>query len=210
LLKFKRDTSDLTTFFPVAEGAGPVVSRKTRKYLGRAESQREYEMKKRTIISIQEYQPEFDFEEAEHVPPFTLPEYQRTLLLPRITAGLTDLAIVAVIYLIFLAATYMQMPENFMPDRSLFGIYGLCYFSLVTIYLFLFMLSASQTPGMKYRRLTVVSVDDAPLDPKRACLRGFGYLISILPVLLGFVWMLIDPEHLTWADKVSGTYVKKI
>ena len=26
-------------------------------------------MKKRTIISIQEYQPEFDFEEAEHVQP---------------------------------------------------------------------------------------------------------------------------------------------
>jgi uncharacterized RDD family membrane protein YckC len=167
-------------------------------------------MKKRTIISIQEYQPEFDFEEAEHVPPFTLPEYQRTLLLPRITAGLADLAIVAVIYLIFLIATYMQMPDNFIPDRRLLGIYGLCYFSLVTIYLFLFMLSASQTPGMKYRRLTVVSVDDAPLDPKHACLRGFGYLISILPVLLGFVWMLIDPEHLTWADKVSGTYVKKI
>ena len=40
-------------------------------------------------------------------------------------------------------------------------------------------------------------------------MRGFGYLISILPLMLGFIWMLIDPEHLTWADKVSGTYVKK-
>ena len=80
----------------------------------------------------------------------------------------------------------------------------------MSIYLFLFMLSASQTPGMKYRRLVVVNSEDMPLDPKRACLRGFGYLISILPLLLGFVWMLIDPEHLTWADKVSGTYVKKI
>jgi uncharacterized RDD family membrane protein YckC len=167
-------------------------------------------MKKRTIISIQEYQPEFDFEEAEHVPPFTLPEYQRTLLLPRITAGLTDLTVVAVIYLIFLAVTYIEMPENFTPDRRLVGMYGLCYFSLVTIYLFLFMLSASQTPGMKWLGLTVVGLDAAPLDPKRACLRGFGYLISVLPLLLGFVWMLIDPEHLTWADKVSGTYVKKI
>jgi uncharacterized RDD family membrane protein YckC len=166
-------------------------------------------MKKRTIISIEEYQPKFDFEEAEHVPPFAVPEYQRQLLGPRMAAGITDFVIVAAIYSIFLVTTYLEMPENFTPDRRLLGIYGLCYFALVGIYLFLFMLSASQTPGMKYRGLTVVTVEGAPLDPRRACLRGLGYFISILPLLLGFLWMLIDPEHLTWADKVSGTYVKK-
>jgi uncharacterized RDD family membrane protein YckC len=167
-------------------------------------------MKKRTIISIQEYQPMFDFEEAEPAPQFTIPEYQRRLLGPRMAAGAADFLIVAVVYVIFLVMTYLQMPENFTPDRRVLGIYGLCYFALVGIYLFLFMLSASQTPGMKYRGLTVVTLEDAPLDPRRACLRGLGYLISILPLLLGFLWMLIDPEHLTWADKVSGTYVKKI
>jgi uncharacterized RDD family membrane protein YckC len=72
------------------------------------------------------------------------------------------------------------------------------------------MLSASQTPGMRRRQLIVVTRDGELLDPKHACLRGFGYLISILPVLLGFIWMLVDPEHLTWADKVSTTYVKKL
>src|SRR4051812_5826904 len=127
-------------------------------------------MKKRTIISIQEYQPEFDFEEAEHAPAFTLPAYQRELVIPRITAGITDLAIVAAVYVIFLIATCLEMPENFIADRRVLGIYGLCYFSLVGIYLLLFMLSASQTPGMKYRGLTVVSVDGVPLDPRRACL----------------------------------------
>jgi uncharacterized RDD family membrane protein YckC len=166
-------------------------------------------MKKRTIISIQETQPAFDFEEGEHVPPFTLPEYQRDLIVSRIAAGIMDLMIVAAVYLIFLLTTYFEMPENFTPDRRVLGIYGLAYFSLVAIYFLLFMLSGSQTPGMKSRRLCVVTLEDAPLDPKLACLRGFGYAVSILPLLLGFVWMLIDPEHLTWADKVSGTYVKK-
>jgi hypothetical protein len=28
-------------------------------------------------------------------------------------------------------------------------------------------------------------------------------------VFLGFLWAFIDPEHLTWADKVSGTFVKR-
>ena len=166
-------------------------------------------MKKRTIISIEEYQPGFDFEEAQHAPQFTRPEYQRQLLGSRIAAGVVDLAIVAAVYVIFLVTTYLEMPENFTPDRRVLGVYCLCYFLLVSIYLFLFMLSASQTPGMKFRGLTVVSLDDAPLDPNHVCLRSLGYLISILPLLLGFVWMLIDPEHLTWADKVSGTYVRK-
>ena len=168
------------------------------------------EVKKRTVISIQEYQPELNFEEAEHAPPFTFPAYQRQLLGVRIIAGVTDLAIVAVVYAVFLLTTYLEMPENFIPDRRVLGIYAMCYFALAAVYFFLFMLSASQTPGMKSLGLIVVTPQEALLDPKHACWRGIGYLISILPLMLGFVWMLIDPEHLTWADKVSGTYLKKI
>jgi uncharacterized RDD family membrane protein YckC len=165
---------------------------------------------KRTVISIEEYQPEFDFDEAEQSPAFTFPEYQRTVIIPRLTAGIIDLAIVAGIYIIFIIATFVEMPDNITPDKRVLGVYGLCYFALVAIYFFLFMLSSSQTPGMKHQRLIVVNKEEQPLDARQACMRGFGYLISILPVLLGFIWMLIDPEHLTWADKVSGTYVKKL
>jgi uncharacterized RDD family membrane protein YckC len=165
---------------------------------------------KRTVISIEEYQPHLDFDEAEHSLPFTFPEYQRQLILPRLKAGLTDLTLVGAIYMFFMAATMLEMPENFAIDKRVGGIYALGYFAFVAVYFFLFMLSASQTPGMKNQGLIVVSNDDQTLDPRQACLRGLGYLISILPVLLGFVWMLIDPEHLTWADKVSGTYVRKI
>jgi uncharacterized RDD family membrane protein YckC len=165
---------------------------------------------KRTVISIEECQPKLDFDEAAHSLPFTFPEYQRDLVFPRIAAGLTDLGIVAAIYLIFIVTTMAQMPEGFSFDKRVTGIYGVSFFALVVIYFFLFMLSASQTPGMKRQNLIVVTKYGDLLDPRDACRRGFGYLISILPILLGFIWMLIDPEHLTWADKVSGTYVKKI
>jgi uncharacterized RDD family membrane protein YckC len=165
---------------------------------------------KRTVISIEEYQPHFDFEEAEQSPSFTFPEYQRDLIMARITAGAVDLGVAAVIYVIFLLTTFLEMPETASFDKRVLGIYGVCYFALFTVYLFLFMLSASQTPGMKYQGLVVINKDEQPLDAQQACWRGFGYLISVLPVLLGFIWMLIDPEHLTWADKVSGTYVKKL
>lgn len=165
---------------------------------------------KRTVISIQEYQPELDFEEAEHFPPFTFPEYQRGLLTSRFVAGLEDFAIAGLIYCIFIITTYMEMPDNFSLDRRTAGMYAAGFFVLVAVYFFLFMITASQTPGMKQRQLTIVTQDGLPLDPSRACMRGFGYVVSILPLMLGFLWALIDPEHLTWADKVSGTYVKKI
>jgi uncharacterized RDD family membrane protein YckC len=166
---------------------------------------------RRTIISLRdEHQPELDFEEAEHWLPFTLPQYQRELIIPRIAAGLTDLGIVAGIFLIFLVATFTQMADGVPLDRRVLGIYGVSYFALLTVYFLLFMLSASQTPGMKRQNLIVVSKQGDLLDPKSACMRGLGYLVSILPLLLGFIWMLVDPEHLTWGDKVSSTYVKRL
>jgi uncharacterized RDD family membrane protein YckC len=169
------------------------------------------ERKKRTVISLEEHQPELDFEEAEHSPPFTFPEYQRNLVGTRFLAGAADFGIVGLIYILFVIVTWLQMPAAApILDKRILGIYGVGYLLLVAIYFFLFMLSSGQTPGMKIRQLVVVTRDDTALDPRGSCLRGFGYFISILPLMLGFVWALIDPEHLTWADKVSGTFVRKV
>ncbi len=143
-------------------------------------------------------------------PSFTFPEYQRGLLAARFAADLTDMGIVAGIYSLFVATTYLQMPAGVVLDRRILGIYAAGFLLLVGVYFLLFMLSASQTPGMKMRHLIAVSREDALLDPKAACMRGFGYFVSIVPLMLGFIWAFIDPEHLTWADKVSGTYLKKL
>jgi uncharacterized RDD family membrane protein YckC len=165
---------------------------------------------KRTIIDISRDQTELDFDEAELSQPFTFPEYQRSLIMDRFLADLTDMGIVAVIYFLFIATTYMQMPAGASLDRRVAGIYTAGFLFLVGVYFLLFMLSASQTPGMKLRQLVAVNREGILLEPKTACMRGFGYLVSIAPLMLGFVWAVIDPEHLTWADKVSGTYLKKL
>ena len=165
---------------------------------------------KRTIIDITQDQSELDFDEAELSLPFTFPEYQRSLLGSRVLADMTDMGIVAVIYILFIAATYLQMPDGVSLDRRILGIYAAGFLLLAGVYFLLFMLSASQTPGMKTRQLLAVSREGVSLDPRTACMRGFGYFISIVPLMLGFVWAFIDPEHLTWADKVSGTFLKKI
>lgn len=169
------------------------------------------ERKKRTVISIQEVQPELDFEEAAHSLPFTFPEYQRDMIGSRLSAGIMDFGIVGLIYLIFVIVTVLQMPAGVVIlDKRIIGLYAAGYLLLVSIYFFLFMLSGSQTPGMKLRNLIVVTRDDNPLEMRDSCMRGFGYVVSILPLMMGFIWAVVDPDHLTWADKVSGTFVRRI
>jgi len=165
---------------------------------------------KRTIIDISNYQPEFDFDKAAHFASFMFPEYQRSLLRARFAADVIDIVIVAAIYSVFVTVTSFQMPEAPLADRRTLGAFVVGFLTLLGVYFLLFMLSASQTPGMKWRRLTVVDHTGHSLDPKTALMRGAGYFISIVPFMLGFIWALIDPEHLTWADKVSGTYLKKL
>ena len=165
---------------------------------------------RRTIIDISQDQPGLDFDEAELSPPFTFPEYQRGLISARFLADATDLGIILLAYVPFVLLTYMQMPSGVSLDRRVIGIYGVGFLLLTGVYFLLFMLSASQTPGMKTRQLIAVSREGAPLEPTTACMRGLGYLISLVPLMLGFLWAVIDPEHLTWADKVSGTFLKKI
>src|SRR5438045_3871153 len=101
---------------------------------------------KRTVISLEnDDQQQLDFEEAAHLLPFTFPEYQRDLIVPRLMAFATDFGIVAAIYLIFLITTLNEMPSGSPFDKRVLGVYGLCFFALVVIYFLLFMLSASQT-----------------------------------------------------------------
>jgi uncharacterized RDD family membrane protein YckC len=95
-------------------------------------------------------------------------------------------------------------------DKHTAGLYLAGLLVLTGVYYLLFMMSTSQTPGMKIKRLAVVTREGIALDPRSACLRGVGYFISIAPLMLGFIWAFVDPEHLTWADKVSGTFLKKV
>lgn len=37
--------------------------------------------------------------------------------------------------------------------------------------------------------------------------RYFAYILSALPLCLGFLWAAWDPKKQTWHDKLAGTYV---
>jgi uncharacterized RDD family membrane protein YckC len=93
------------------------------------------------------------------------------------------------------------------PDGNLF------YLTLLRLYLLAviagfyvyFWTHGGQTLGMRSWRLRVVRTNGAPLRAADGW-RRFGWaVVSLLPAGLGLWWCLIDPEHLAWHDRRSGT-----
>ncbi len=69
--------------------------------------------------------------------------------------------------------------------------------------------TTGQTPGKKMLGLKVVQLNGDPLTPGIAFLRWVGYIISKIPLFLGFIWAAFDPKKQGWHDKIAGTCVIK-
>ncbi|WP_216900149.1 RDD family protein [Synechococcus sp. CCY 9618] len=64
------------------------------------------------------------------------------------------------------------------------------------------------TPGKLLFRLRIVDARSGGEPSLRQwCLRYLGYVLSTLPLLLGFLWVAWDPRRQGWHDKIAGTLV---
>jgi uncharacterized RDD family membrane protein YckC len=70
----------------------------------------------------------------------------------------------------------------------------------------------SATLGEIVLNLRVEKLDGGSLigDYGTAMVRALSSLLSLLPVGLGFLWILFDPQRQTWHDKISGSVVVPI
>lgn len=58
--------------------------------------------------------------------------------------------------------------------------------------------------------LRVVRTDGRAVDWTTACLRALGCFLSLLPLGLGFLWIVFDRDNQAWHDKVAGTVVLRV
>ena len=73
---------------------------------------------------------------------------------------------------------------------------------------FIVMHSCSgQTIGKWIMGLRVVVAPHGRLSFGRAFLRCVGIIVSALPLGAGFLWAVLDRDHLTWHDKLASTRV---
>jgi uncharacterized RDD family membrane protein YckC len=79
----------------------------------------------------------------------------------------------------------------------------------VVFYFGLFTALAFATPGQSAMGLQVCTLDGDRPDGRAARRRALGYLVSAVPLMMGFIWAVFDVEGLAWHDRVSGTYLTR-
>jgi uncharacterized RDD family membrane protein YckC len=67
---------------------------------------------------------------------------------------------------------------------------------------------AAQTIGQRAVGIRLADADTGGgIDPGRAAIRWLMSYVSAFAVLIGYLWMLWDPQRQTWHDKVAKTFV---
>ena len=69
----------------------------------------------------------------------------------------------------------------------------------------LWAIAGSETAGMRWTGLCLITFGGLPPEPKQRLLRFAGSCLSVCTVV-GLFWSLWDEEGLTWQDHISGTF----
>ncbi len=81
-------------------------------------------------------------------------------------------------------------------------------FVLPVVGVILFWVYRSATPGKILLKLRIVNADDGGKPSAgRFILRYVGYILSAIPLLLGYVWVAFDKRKQSFHDKIAKTVV---
>jgi uncharacterized RDD family membrane protein YckC len=89
-------------------------------------------------------------------------------------------------------------------EGSHLGLQCFALFSTVVFFSW-FWTHGGQTLGMRAWRLKLVSREGRQVSMRQALIRCAGALLSMLVFGLGYLWMILDRDGLTWHDRLSGT-----
>jgi uncharacterized RDD family membrane protein YckC len=84
---------------------------------------------------------------------------------------------------------------------------GIGFLLTIAYYVYCEGSDRGQTIGKAALGIQVRSSGGGPLGYGRAFVRWVGRIISTIPLLLGYFWMLWDPNKQTWHDKLAGSVV---
>ena len=66
-----------------------------------------------------------------------------------------------------------------------------------------------QTVGKRVMGIKVVKEDGSPVDYQTAVIRYLTYMVSTIPLFLGYFWVIWDEKKQGWHDKLAKTLVVK-
>ena len=151
-----------------------------------------------------------------------IPDRKTAGFFSRTVAFLLDLFLLAVIQLMsgvvfFLILQFFHYEQilNYVASMlgvdnfivQLTGLISPIFFLMTLGYFVFFWTLVGYTPGKALLGLQIVRQNGQPLSVGRSILRYFGYLVSAVPLFLGFIWILFDHQHEGWHDKIANTHV---
>lgn len=132
-------------------------------------------------------------------------DYAPAGLLRRLAAAVYDVLVVAALFMLtaFVVLAFRGgKPVN--PGNLLFQ------FSLVAtaaIYYAGFWAHGGQTIGMRAWRIKVEQQTGEALSWQLGLIRFVIGVLCMIPAGLGMLWLIVDPQHLTWYDRLTRTRV---
>jgi uncharacterized RDD family membrane protein YckC len=120
---------------------------------------------------------------------------------------------VAVIVAVIVGATWLGMVVGLVLPKwvwltaavpaavtAVMSIVPLLYFSAVPAVF-------GRTLGKAVMGLSVVGLDGRQLSVVRSVVRALAYVVSLVPLFAGFIWVLVDRERRGWHDYIARSRV---
>jgi uncharacterized RDD family membrane protein YckC len=123
----------------------------------------------------------------------------------RLMSGVVDIALTLAAFLVFVlvfAACTTHPPTG---RTALIGA-AVALFAMWVLYQLLFFSLSAATPGMRYAKIALCTFDDENPTRKAMRVRIAAFLLSAMPLGLGFLWTVFDEDYLGWHDRITGTY----
>jgi uncharacterized RDD family membrane protein YckC len=118
----------------------------------------------------------------------------------RVGAVFVDSLIFSLLYGLVLGPAFVNAP--------LFTLEGISRSGLTLIFTVGFWINFFGTPGKLLLSCQVVDADSFEIiSTRQAFIRFVAYIASMLPLMLGFLWVLKDPCKQAFHDKIANTVV---
>jgi uncharacterized RDD family membrane protein YckC len=132
-------------------------------------------------------------------------------LVTRAIALAIDAAIINVMAIVVAGGVALALSVLSTPDQLrvvLVAIGGVLFVAWTVAYFVVFWSTNGQTPGSRLMRIRVCHAGDGTvIAPGRALLRLVGLTLAALPLLLGFLPILVDERRRGLHDMLAGTVV---
>jgi uncharacterized RDD family membrane protein YckC len=77
-------------------------------------------------------------------------------------------------------------------------------------YLLGFWVWRGQTPGKMAVGVKIIRTDSSPIKWQCVLYRFLGYIVSVVTLFIGFIWVAFDSRKQGIHDKIADTYVVKL